>query len=300
MRYALKFGYNAKNYEGYARQPGKKTVEGEIIKALSRSTIIEDERSAVFQSGSRTDKGVSACGNVLALNTDFRSSEILQALNAHLEDIWFYGIAQVEDDFNPRYAKQRWYRYFLIDDDPDEKILKNAAAIFTGTHDFSNFARVEKGKEPKRTIDTIDVFKEDDIFVLDFKAHGFLWNMIRRIVSAIKACAERKLSLDDIHNALLNEQPTFERCGYHHSKTAPCIPPPFENGGILRFSADKPKVDFGLASPEPLILMDLLYDFEFEISEKNLKALKDNLEMNLRKLKINGLIYNQMLQKITG
>ena len=38
---------------------------------------------------------------------------------------------------------------------------------------------------------------------------------------------------------LKNEQPTFEKCGYHHSKTAPCIPPPFENGGILRFSADE-------------------------------------------------------------
>lgn len=262
----MKFGYNGRNYEGYARQPGKKTVEGEIIKALSRSTIIEEEKSAIFQSGSRTDKGVSACGNVMALNTDFRDREIIPALNANLDGIWFYGIAQVEDDFNPRYAKQRWYRYFLIDDDLDEKILKGAAGIFPGTHDFSNFARVEKGKEPKRTIDTIDIFKEEDIFVLDFKAQGFLWNMIRRIVSAIKCCADGKLSLDDIHNALSNRS----------------------------------KVDFGLASPEPLILMDVLYDFEFEISEKNLKALKDNLEINLRKLKINGLIYNQMLQKITG
>ena len=56
----------------------------------------------------------------------------------------------------------------------------------TSRCDFSNFARVEKGKEPKRTIDTIDIFKEEDIFVLDFKAQGFLWNMVRRIVSAIK------------------------------------------------------------------------------------------------------------------
>ena len=39
---------------------------------------------------------------------------------------------------------------------------------------------------------------------------------------------------------MINEQPTFEKCGYHHSKTASCIPPPFENGGILRFSADEP------------------------------------------------------------
>ncbi len=42
---------------------------------------------------------------------------------------------------------------------------------------------------------------------------------------------------------ILNEQPTFEKCGYHHSKTAPCIPPPFENGGILRFSADEASVN---------------------------------------------------------
>ena len=59
------------------KQPKLRTVEGEIIKALTNSKIITDEKNAELKVASRTDKVVSAVGNVVTLNTDFRKEEIL-------------------------------------------------------------------------------------------------------------------------------------------------------------------------------------------------------------------------------
>ncbi len=266
MRYALKFGYHGKNFSGYARQPGLRTVEGEIVKALKKTTMVLDEKDANFQTASRTDKGVSACGNVLALNTNFRGNEILSALNANLEEIWFYGIKEVESHFNPRHAMERWYRYYLLDENIDLKSMEKYAKIFLGMHDFSNFARIEEGKNPARPIETIEISKEKEFIILDFKAQSFLWQMVRRIVKAMTDVEKGKLSLDDLKNAL---------------------------GG-------KTRADFGIASAEPLILMDVRYDFNFNIDRMKSKDLKTTLEKNLQMLRINGLIYHNMLKIMEG
>jgi tRNA pseudouridine38-40 synthase len=266
MRYALKFGYHGKNFSGYARQPGLRTVEGEIVKALKKTTMIVDEKDANFQTASRTDKGVSACGNVLAFDTNFRDDEIISALNANLEEIWFYGIKEVESSFNSRHAKLRWYRYYLFGEGVDLRSLEEYAKIFLGMHDFSNFARIEEGKNPARTIETIEITKENEFITLDFKAQSFLWQMIRRIVKAMMDAEKGKLSLDDLKNAL-------------EGKTG---------------------ADFGIASAEPLILMDVRYDLDFNIDGIKLKNLKTTLEKSLHMLRINNIIYHNMLRILEG
>ena len=263
MRYALKFGYIGKNYNGYARQPNLRTIEGDIINALEKSKIIDDLAGARLRVASRTDSGVSALGNALALNTDYRKNELIPALNAHLEDIWFYGIHKVDDEFNPRHAKERWYRYSLNDAGFDIKRIRESAELFLGTHNFSNFAKLEDN-DPHRTINSIEVSSHDNLIILDFKAQSFLWQMIRRLVNAILEVERGKITRDDIKSAL---------------------------------STDK-KFDFGLASPEPLILMDVRYDFDFEIDKIKLKYLKENILKNLNRLKIETQIYKQMKKAV--
>lgn len=266
MRYALKFGYLGKNFTGYAFQPNLRTIEGDIIRALMKAKIIEDEKSANLQSASRTDRGVSACGNVIALDTEFKKEGIMGALNAHLNEIWFYGISNVDIGFNPRHAKQRWYRYHLHDSGFDQEKLQDAANIFIGQHNFFNFSKMEKGRDPKRTLYSIDISKENDFIILDFKAQSFLWNMVRRIVSALVDCAQGKISEKDINYALtLNT-----------------------------------KVDFGIAAPEPLTLMDVDFGFEFDILKTNLRGLKKDLETNLQMLRSETFFITQMLNSIKG
>jgi len=211
----LKFAYDGTMFYGYQRQKDVPTVEGEILKALNSMGIKN------LKSASRTDRGVSALGNVIWIKTDMDGKEIIGRLNANLKHIYFHSFANV--DINPRYARMRWYRYHLIDMGQDLDRLKEAAAIFQGEHDFRNFTRARKNTIIK--IDKIEVKRGEKIIKIDFYARNYLWNLIRRIVAAMNAYS-------------------FGR-----------------NFGEEVF---KIRRNFGIAPPEPLILMDVEYDFQFE------------------------------------
>ena len=121
MHIALKFAYYGIKFQGYARQPKLKTVEGEIIDLLIQNNIIKDDKQSKFRSASRTDKGASALGNVIAFNTALTKNKVFKKLKNNNKDILFYGIKKVEQDFYPRYAKLRIYRYYLKKQDFDIK-----------------------------------------------------------------------------------------------------------------------------------------------------------------------------------
>ncbi|MFH1101817.1 MAG: tRNA pseudouridine(38-40) synthase TruA [Methanobacteriota archaeon] len=231
MRVAVKFAYDGRRFHGYARQPGIKTVDDEMLHLLIENNLFTDVKTACVRVASRTDKGVSALGNVLAFHTDSWDNVLLLQRSQKQQDIFLYGFIQVSDDFYPRHARQRIYRYYLDDDGLDLEKLLEAAAVFTGEHDFRNFARVEPLKNPLRTIDTILVEEKPGFYVIDFYAQTFLWHQIRRVVSAMKKVAGGTLEKKTIVDALA--QPEI-------------------------------KVDYGLAPAEPLLLKDVLYDFDFD------------------------------------
>lgn len=248
MRLAIKFAYDGRNFHGYARQPNLKTVEGELIKQLMDQDLIEDAKTSCLRMASRTDKGVSALGNVAAFNTTPSEKNILKKLTNNKEII-VYGIKTVEPDFYPRYAKWRIYRYYLNKNNLDLNEAISIAEIFIGEHNFSNFAKIESDKNPVRTIDNITIKEKKDFFVIDFYAQTFLWHQIRRIISAIKKIEKRKTTKQQIIDALNNPNK---------------------------------KVDLGLAQPEPLILKDVIYDFEFDKSnQKKIKQLETKIYKSL-------------------
>jgi len=244
MRIAIKFAYDGKKFQGYARQPDMKTVEGEIINLLVKNNLIKDPKESKFRSASRTDRDVSALGNVIAFNTSLQKKYVFQVLKKSSNDILFYGIKEVEPEFYPRYAKLRIYRYYLKNENLDKDEIIAVLALFAGEHNFSNFARIEENKDPIKTIDNIVVTERNDFFTIDFYAQNFLWHQIRRIISALEKALVGKIKKDQIVDALSNPNK---------------------------------KVDFGLAPAEPLILKDIVYDFEFE-HDKKLRATLVNME----------------------
>lgn len=256
MRLTLKFAYDGKKFFGYAKQPKLRTVEGEIINALKKTKIAYEN----FGSASRTDRGVSALGNVISFNTDFKGN-ILSALNANVKDIWFYAVSKVDEKFNPRYAKERWYRYFLFNSRLDVDKMKKASELFVGTHDFSNFARIEN-KNPVRKINSLKIKEKGDFIVIDIKAESFLWNMVRRIVSVLEKTGRNETKIDVIKDAL----------------------------------ESKERFDFGSAKPEGLILMDVKYDFDFEIDKNMMKKIKQNLIKNFCSLKVDEILLEHLLK----
>lgn len=240
MRVALKFAYDGKNFSGYARQPGQRTVEQMLIEWLLKHGILDDVRGSCFRTASRTDRGVSALGNVCGFDTRLSKEEILQLIQSQTSELFIYGVQEVFTGFYPRHAKRREYRYYLRKAGLKVEKVLSAAAVFTGEHNFQNFARVEPLKNPVRSIENIVVSETRQFLVLDFYAQTFLWNQIRRIISALKKVGAETLSLDTIRTAL-----------DHPEK----------------------KVDFQVAASEPLLLKDVLYDFSFDYVKEYKKKL---------------------------
>lgn len=225
MRLALKIAYDGRAFYGHQRQPDARTVEGECLSSLRAAKILRNPGDAFFRSASRTDRGVSAVGNVIAFNTTFEPDAAVGAFNDRVRDVWAWAVAVVPDGFHPRHAVERWYRYHLFEPLPISA-LREAAGAFVGEHDFRWFT---SDPSPGRlSIRQIEVSREEDLTCVDVRAPGFRRAMVRRIVAALVAHARGEADLDAIRAALQ---------GHRH--------------------------DFGAARPEPLFLMDVSYGFPF-------------------------------------
>ncbi|WP_456394037.1 tRNA pseudouridine(38-40) synthase TruA [Thermococcus sp.] len=203
MRIALKIAYDGSKFYGFQRQPDVRTVEGELLKAIRKLGVIGDPREAGFQGASRTDRGVSAFFNVVAFNTENPKLAVPRILNHQLRDVWVLGIAEVPEDFHPRfYARGKTYRYYLPDEGFDIDSMRDCGCLFIGEHNFSNFARLERGKNPVRRITNLRIMKQNDITVIEISGESFLWEMVRRIVTALKLCGLGILGMNEIREML--------------------------------------------------------------------------------------------------
>jgi len=59
-RYLLKIWYIGSNFSGSQRQPDKRTVEGELLKALKKAKYLSEAQVSSFKVAARTDAGVHA------------------------------------------------------------------------------------------------------------------------------------------------------------------------------------------------------------------------------------------------
>ena len=126
---------------------------------------------------------------------------LLRALNAVSDGVFYTAFAEVDEDFNPRHASSREYRYVLPSKDLDVDLARECAGLFVGEHDFARFCRPD-GKPTVVTVDSIDVSTERETVVLTYRARFFLWNMVRRTAAAIRSVASGHSTLDDVRSAL--------------------------------------------------------------------------------------------------
>ncbi len=230
MRVALRIAYDGRGFYGHQRQPTARTVEGECLSALRQARIVADPKRAFFRSASRTDRGVSAVGNVIAFDTELRPDAVIGAFNDKSRGVWAWAYAAVPDAFHPRHAEERWYRYHLLEPLP-LAALQSAAALFPGEHDFRWFT-----SEPPAgplTLRTVEVSRDGEFTVVDVRARSFRRGMIRRIVSGLVGHARGDVSREAIRAALRGE-----------------------------------RHDFGMVPPEPLVLMEIRYGFDFTVRVK--------------------------------
>lgn len=206
MKAALKLAYIGTDFFGSQSQPGKRTVESELRKALVASGAIS-EKTKLSMSG-RTDAGVHALCQVASFQPLDMKLAAPRVVNAFMpKDLWAYASAEVADDFDPRRDPvSREYRYLLYAPDIVERRIVEYSKLFLGAHDFTNFSSVEPGKYPVRTIKRVDVTKKGDIYLIDIEADSFLWNMVRKIVTGMRLVGENKRPAQWISQMLKPEE----------------------------------------------------------------------------------------------
>eukprot|EP01124_Arcella_intermedia_P022534 TRINITY_DN3380_c0_g1_i1.p1 TRINITY_DN3380_c0_g1~~TRINITY_DN3380_c0_g1_i1.p1 ORF type:complete len:440 (-),score=95.50 TRINITY_DN3380_c0_g1_i1:243-1532(-) len=165
----LLVAYLGANYAGLQRNPGQITVESVLFEAVGKAGGVAECNSDSFekvhwQSCARTDKGVSAAGNVIGLKI-IESPDLKSKINAALpQDIRVLDIRPVGKRFNPKNrCSSRYYTYllptylfapskihqgdktapFVFDPEAINAVLK----YFEGSHNFHNFTSKSGPKE---------------------------------------------------------------------------------------------------------------------------------------------------------
>ena len=214
-KYKIIIAYDGTDYYGWQIQASHITVAGTLEKSFQEVFGFP----ITIAGASRTDAGVHALGQTASFTTDLPldPQKIIAAWQNILpESILIRSIGEVPLEWNPRHTvEQKTYYYHFFQERPlpfaarygwyyrypvDMQKLKEASAIFVGTHDFRSFCTGDEYESTVRTIDSIDIeylsrFKAYRIIV---KGPGFLRYMIRRIVGACLEVASRD-TLNAVH-----------------------------------------------------------------------------------------------------
>jgi len=185
--YRLTLAYDGAAFAGYARQPGARTVEGELREALA---AFEPRAWAV---GGRTDRGVSAQAQVISLRLPRPApAEALQdAIDARAPGaLACLEVREVERRFHAAFsARARRYAY-LAPAAPDLDIPRLQALLtgLVGRRCFSAYARdTRPGQGTVRTLWEARVESrhegERPVLAFHFFADAFLRKQVRVMVA---------------------------------------------------------------------------------------------------------------------
>lgn len=202
MRHALGLEYDGTPFHGWQSQADGSGVQDALERALSE---IAGHRVAVIAAG-RTDAGVHATLQVVHFDTDARRPETawVRGVNAALPDaVVVHWSMPVADEFHARFsATGRHYAYLLSDRPVPPALLsgkagwyhqplalapmREGASALIGRHDFSAFRAADcQARSPERTLDRLDISREENMIRFDLHADAFLYRMVRNIIGAL-------------------------------------------------------------------------------------------------------------------
>jgi tRNA pseudouridine38-40 synthase len=223
VRYRARVEYDGTEFAGFQAQPGRRTVQGELERALAH--LAGGQRVRVEAAG-RTDAGVHATGQVIAFTWPggMSARELGRAIGALLpRDVAIGRLARVALDFDPRRsATRREYRYriwtgprrplqrhtvYELDEPLDAGAMHTAAQILVGRHDFSAFGRVQH--TAVRTIHEIRVRRQGHLVTVDVSGDAFLRQMVRSIVAALVRIGMGRATARDLEAELRSPRRAF-------------------------------------------------------------------------------------------
>ncbi|HSP73371.1 MAG TPA: tRNA pseudouridine(38-40) synthase TruA [Gaiellaceae bacterium] len=202
MRLRLSLEYDGGGFNGWARQPGLRTVEGVVREALGEAFRSFDGLAVA----GRTDTGVHALGNVVSVDVEGGPppERTAQALNGLLpNDVAVVEAREAAPDFHARFsARARSYRYRIFrrrEPSPfelgrswwlprplDVERLRAAAALLPGEHDFRAFTPTETQHDVfLRVVESAEWHERGDHLEFEITADSFLRHMVRTLVGTM-------------------------------------------------------------------------------------------------------------------
>ena len=215
MRLKLTLAYDGSCFRGWQSQPGRGSVQDLLQEKMS---AFAGGRRVSVQGSGRTDAGVHALGQVAHADVpDDRGAARMwqRALNAMLPPpVRVLACTRAADTFHARYcAAGKVYDYLLwcgpvlpphwagrcwhVQPPPDVNLLRAAARVLGGRHDFRGFAanRGAPVHDTRRHLRRIAVSRSGHVVRLRFEGDGFLYKMVRMLVAAMVRVAQGRAGL---------------------------------------------------------------------------------------------------------
>jgi tRNA pseudouridine38-40 synthase len=202
VRLKLTIEYDGTGFRGWARQPGERTVEGTLRRALA-----ELYSAGELVVAGRTDTGVHALANVVSVDVEGGPplDRAVAAINTLLpRDVAVSRVEQAPYDFHARYdARLRSYRYRVwrrrersalearrslwYPRPLDLEALRENAESLLGEHDFRAFTPAEtQHKLFIRSIESAGWSELDEnVVAFEITADSFLRHMVRTLVGSM-------------------------------------------------------------------------------------------------------------------
>ena len=223
--YKIEICYDGSGYHGWQRQPRRKTIQGNLEKALSK---IAKKDIPVIGAG-RTDAGVHALAQVASFkaNLKLEEDELHRAFNSSLpKDIRIISIQRVDEDFHARRsARSKIYRYRIFNGknispfliryalywpyDLDLEAMKTAAAKFVREDDFTAFSS-NRLLHPVRKVIRSEIQKKGKEITYTVEANGFLRYMVRTMVGTLLEIGRGRVSPDVIDDLFQGGRRTLD------------------------------------------------------------------------------------------
>jgi tRNA pseudouridine38-40 synthase len=238
IRLRLDVAYDGTRFSGWAKQPGFRSVQGEIEAALA--TVFRRYGPAPHLTvAGRTDAGVHATGQVAHLDlTPAQYASLERPRQGHHEaprsasdalrkrlngiaglnsDLHVSRVLRAPDGFDARFsATWRRYEYRIADTsgtrnpllqnhtlwypaELDEVTMDAAARGLLGLHDWATYCKPREGATTIRTLQDFRWHRQPDgVLIATVVADAFCHSQVRSLVGACVAVGEGKLEVDDL------------------------------------------------------------------------------------------------------
>lgn len=223
---ALLVSYDGSRFHGFARQPGRPTIQGSIESALQ--TVFGN---AVWTVGAgRTDAGVHALGQVVSFESPASRAPDLTRMISSLNALCGPRIvvrraSRCIEGFSARFdAHTREYRYTLaagpvpplftsgyawwVKRELDLEKMQEAALTLIGEHDFSAFCVGDSaiGRNTYRALEIVEIatgsFRGERCVTIRVVGDAFLHSMVRILVGSLIEVGAGRRDSDWLRDAL--------------------------------------------------------------------------------------------------